>query len=196
MQYNTQREKLSMPEYGRAVHDMVRHVLTIGDRGKRQQCAQTIIDVMANMQPELRGQADFRQKLWDHLAFMAHYQLDVDFPYPLTRLDGEATKPEPLTYPMKRIRNRHYGHLLEQLLEHLQVMPEGEERDMLTRYVADQMKQSLYDWNRDAMDEEKIASDIARYTDGKVQLDLDTFTFDSVIQGTQQSMGKKKKKRK
>lgn len=196
MQYNTQRDKLSMPEYGRAVQDMVQHALGIEDKAERQRCAQTIVDVMANMQPMLREQPDFRQKLWDHLAYMSNYELDVDYPYPVTRLDDDTTKPAPLSYPQKNIRNRHYGFLLEQMLAHLATLPEGEERSALTQYVADQMKQSLFDWNRDAMDAEKIASDIARYTDGRVQLDLDNFTFDNVIQGGMQNAGKKKKKKK
>lgn len=196
MQYNTQRDKLIMSEYGRAVQDMVRHALTIEDREERQQCAQTIVDVMANMQPALREQPDYRQKLWDHLAYISNYELDVEYPYPVTRLDAESTKPEPLSYPGKRIRNRHYGYLLEQLLTHLATMSENEERDELLQYVADQMKQSLFDWNRDAMDEEKIASDIARYTDGRILINLDEFTFGNVIQGAAQSSGKKKKKKK
>lgn len=185
-----------MPEYGRSVQDMVAYALTIEDKVERQQCAQTIVDVMANMQPSLREQPDYRQKLWDHLAYMSNYELDVDYPYPVTRLDGDSTKPEPLSYPKKQIRYRHYGYLLEQFLAHMATMPEGEERDVLLQYVANQMKQSLFDWNRDAMDAEKIASDIARYTDGRIQLDIDNFTFDNVIQGSQQGSGKKKKKKK
>lgn len=196
MQYNTQREKLAMPEYGRAVQDMIRHAMSIPDREERQHCARTIVDVMANMQPSLREQPDYRQKLWDHLAYISNYELDVDYPYPLTRLDEDSTKPEPLTYPSKRIRNRHYGYLLERLLAHLATMPEGDDQRMLLQYVADHMKQSLYDWNRDVMDDEKILSDIARYTDGRIMVDPADFTFRNVIQGNNQGGGKKKKKKK
>lgn len=196
MQYNTQRDKLLMPEYGRAVQDMVSHALSIEDRDERQRCAQTIVDVMANMQPSMREQVDYKRKLWDHLAYIANYELDVDYPFPLTRLDEESTKPQRLSYPKKAIRNRHYGFLLERLLEHMATMPEGEERDQLLDYVANHMKQDLYDWNRDVMDHEKIASDIYRYTDGRVQINLDEFKFDNVIQGAAQGGGKKKKKKK
>lgn len=187
-----------MPEYGRTVQDMVCYALTITDRDERQRCAETIISIMANMNPSMREQPDFAHRLWDHLAYISHYELDVDYPYPVTHLDDETVKPAPLAYPKKRIRNRHYGYIMERLLEHLATMPEGEERDALTKYLADQMKQSLYDWNRDAMDADKIASDIARYTDGRVMLDLDNFVFDAVIQGNnnQSSSGKKKKKKK
>lgn len=196
MNYNTQREKMAMSEYGRAVQDMVNYALTLENREERQRCAQTIVNVMGNMQPALRDQPDHKHKLWDHLAYISGYQLDVDYPYPVTRLDSEATKPTPLHYPQNRIRNRHYGHITELFLEHLATMPEGEERDALTEDLANQMKQELYDWNRDAMDGQNIAADIARYTDGRVRLDLTEFKFDNVIQGSQQSSGKKRKKKK
>lgn len=185
-----------MPEYGRAVQDMVRHALTLENREERQRCAQTIVNVMGNMQPALRDQPDFKYKLWNHLAYISGYQLDVDYPCPVTRLDADSAKPQPLHYPQTRIRNRHYGHVMERFLDHLATMPEGAERKQLTDYLANQMKQDLYDWNRDAMNDEKIASDIARYTDGRVQLDLSAFKFDSVIQGGQLSGGGKKKKKK
>ena len=195
MQYNTQRDKLYMPEYGRVVHDMVRHAMSIGDKEKRQRCAQTIIEVMANKQPELRKQDDFRKKLWDHLAYISGYQLDVEYPYPVTRLDAENSRPAPLSYPAKSIRNRHYGYLTEQYLARLESMPSGKESTALLSLVANQMKQQLYDWNRDAMDAEKISSDIVRYTHGRVRLDAGTFKFRNVVQSSQPHPGKKKKKK-
>ena len=196
MQYNTQRDKLVMPEYGRAVQQMIMHAVSLPDRGKRQECASTIVDIMANMYPSLRELPNYREHLWNHIAYISGYALDIDYPYPLTRLDGEAMRPAPLHYPMKRIRNRYYGNLVEQQLAHLAEMPEGEEREAFLNLVANQMKQTLFDWNRDAMDDEKIATDIQRYTDGKVRLDLSTFRFDAVMQGKQQTNGSKKKKRK
>lgn len=195
MQYNTQRNKLTMPEYGRAVQDMVLHALSIEDRSRRQQCAQTIIEVMANKQPDLRKQTDFRRKLWDHLAYISGYQLDVDYPYPVTRLDEEASKPTPLSYPSKQIRNRHYGYFTEQYLVQLEAMKPGAERDALLAQMANQMRQSLFDWNRDAMDAEKISNDISRYTHGSVHLDVSSFKFRNLVQSSQQSVGKKKKKK-
>lgn len=196
MQYNTQKDKLLMPEYGRAVQDMVMHAVALPDREKRQQCANTIVDIMSNMQPSLRDVPNYREHLWNHVAYISGYALDVDYPYPVTRLDDANKRPEPMHYPMKRIRNRYYGNLVEQQLKHLAEMPEGEERDAFLELVANQMKQTLFDWNRDAMNEEKIAMDIERYTDGRVTLDLDNFRFGSVMQGKMQTNVSKKKKKK
>lgn len=196
MQYNTQKDKLLMPEYGRAVQDMVMHAVALPDREKRQQCANTIVDIMSNMQPSLRDVPNYREHLWNHVAYISGYALDVDYPYPVTRLDDENKRPQPLHYPMKRIRNRYYGNLVEQQLQHLAEMSEGEERDAFLELVANQMKQTLFDWNRDAMNEEKIAMDIERYTEGRVTLDLDNFRFGSVMQGKMQTNVSKKKKKK
>lgn len=171
MDYNTQREKLIMPEYGRIVQEMVNYALTLKDREERQHCANTIIAVMGNLYAQQRDIPDFVHKLWDHLAIMSNYQLDIDYPCEISSpQDGEKEKPR-VEYPMQKIRYRHYGHLVETLLGKLRDMPEGEERDQLTKQVIVQMKRSLSVWNKDVLSSEKIVSDIALYTDGQVQLD-------------------------
>lgn len=180
MLYNTQQKRLPMPEYGRGIQNMVDHALTIEDRAERQRCANTIVNIMGSMFPHLRDIPDFKHKLWDHLAVMADYKLDIDYPYEITPAAAVHSRPKPLAYPMKRIRYRHYGYMLETLLKKLKDMPEGEERDALTSMVANQMKRCLYNWNKDAMDEEKVAADLSEYTEGKVQLDLDHFRFASL----------------
>lgn len=180
MEYNTRRKKLPLPEYGRGIQNMVDYALTLEDREERQRCANTIVSIMGNMFPHLRDVSDFNHKLWDHLAAMSNYQLDIDYPYEITPEATLHAKPKPMAYSMKRIRYRHYGYLLESLLKKLKDMEDGPERDALIRLVANQMKQSLYNWNKDGMDEEKVADDIAYYTDGKVQLDLEKFHFASV----------------
>lgn len=164
-----------MPEYGRGIQEMVEHALTIQDRAERQKCADTIVMIMGNMFPHLRDVPDFKHKLWDHLAIMADYKLDIDYPYEITPKQVVNSKPEPLAYPMKKIRYRHYGHLLETLIRKLSEMPEGEERDELTMLVAGQMKRSLSNWNKDGMDDEKIAMDLNAYTHGAVHLDMGRF---------------------
>ena len=197
MTYNTQREKLQMPEYGRGIQDMIEYAASLPVKTERQRCAETIFSIMVNMQPQLREQPDYKHRIWDHIAFISGYRLDIDYPYEITRLGEEAEKPRPVPYPMKNIRQRQYGHYIEESLRQLAEMPEGEERDAMLALVANQMKQSLFTWNRDAMDDEKVASDIERYTQGRVHLDLSTFRFAPVqTLPRQDGMGGKKKKRK
>lgn len=162
-----------MPEYGRGIQDMVEYALTIPNKEERQRCANTIVAIMGNMFPHLRDVPDFKHKLWDHLAVMSDFKLDIDYPYEVKTARETQVRPRPMDYPMKRIRYRHYGYLLETLLRKMREMPEGKERDVLTRMVANQMKRSLYNWNKDAMEDSKVVADIAEYTGGAVKLDVE-----------------------
>ncbi len=195
MTYNTQREKMPLPEYGREVFEMIKHCATIPDRAQRQRCAETIVGVMANVNPELKEQPNYKQLVWDHLAYIADYKLDIDYPFPITKLVGDAAKPSPLKYPSTNIRQRHYGHLIESFLKRLAEMPVGKRRDEMLADIANQMKQSLFTWNRDVMDDEKVASDIAAYTHGNVKLNLANFRFGAVHCLPRQDAPRKKKKK-
>ncbi len=195
MDYNTQKEKLKMPEYGRSVQDMIDLAVSLPDKAERQRCAESIFNIMLNMQPQLRELPDFKHRIWDHIAYISDYQLDIDYPFEITRLGDEASKPERVPYPMKDIAQRQYGYLIEESLQLLSEMPEGEERNALLELTANQMKQSLFNWNRDAMDDEKVASDIYHYTQGRVTLDLDNFRFSPVQTLPRQDSSKKKKKK-
>ena len=172
MDYNTQRPKLLLPEYGRIVQEMVDYARTLPEKAQRQAGAETIVSVMASFAPGRRQQPDFWHKLWDHLALMADYELDIDYPYEIVRRTDQ-TKPARLPYPQTRIRYRHYGHLIEELTRKLKEMPEGEERSQLAWLVAGQMRRSLNDWNKDALSDRKVAADLAAYTDGTVRLTAD-----------------------
>lgn len=180
LDYNTQREKLVLPEYGREIQDMVAYCVTLPTKEERQDCAETIISIMDRMNQQNHGNADHIQKLWDHLALMADFKLDIDYPFDVSQAMKIASKPEPMTYPMSKIPVRHYGKMMFELFEKLKNMEEGDERTELIRVVANQMKRCLIQWGHGSSDDEKVASDLARFTDGKVQLDLDTFKFDKI----------------
>ena len=185
-----------MPEYGRGIQDMIAHAVSLPEKAERQRCAESIFSIMVNMQPQLRELPDYKHRIWDHIAYISGYQLDIDYPFEITHLGDEAERPKPVPYPMKDIKQRQYGHLIEESLQQLAEMPEGEERDELLALTANQMKQNLFNWNRDAMDDMKVASDISRYTNGKVALDLSTFHFAPVQTLPKQDAVSKKKKKK
>ena len=113
MEYNTQKKKLLLPEYGRNIQKMVDYLLTIEDREERTRAAKTVIDVMGNLYPHLRDVPDFRHKLWDHLAIMSEFKLDIDTPYPLPSLSKLQEKPERLPYSSNHIKYKHYGKLVQ-----------------------------------------------------------------------------------
>jgi hypothetical protein len=180
LDYNTQREKLILPEYGREVQNMVDHALTISDKSERQRCAEAIIEVMDRMFPQNRTNADYKQKLWDHLAIMSDFKLDIDYPFDVSGAKVISKKPDPLSYPMTRIPVRHYGKMLFEIFEKLKTMEPGRERDELVNVTANQMKRNLVQWSHGSCDDEKVADDLAKFTDGVIQLDLNTFQFDKI----------------
>lgn len=179
LDYNTQREKLVLPEYGREVQNMVNHALTLEDKAERQRCAETIIVTMERMFPQMRNSAGYKQKLWDHLALMSDFKLDIDWPYDVSQAKTIGNKPEPMDYPKQQIPVRHYGRMMFGIFDKLKSMPDGDEFDALVRLAANQMKRDLMQWSHSCSDE-KVADDLARYTDGRVQLDLNTFKFDKI----------------
>ena len=159
-----------MPEYGRAVQKMVDHAVTIEDRAERQRCANTIIAVMGNMFPQLRDMPDFRHKLWDHLAVMANFNLDIDYPYEVVDPATLHPTPQRISYPKGNIRYRHYGRCIEEMIKKACDMPEGEERDELLRLIAAQMKKEYVLWNKDNVEDNKIVEDIREYSNGQICL--------------------------
>lgn len=193
LDYNTHREKLLMPEYGREIQKMVDYAVSLTDKSERQDCALEIIRMMETKVPELHDNVDFEQTLWDHLYLMSHKQLDIDWPFDVTAAEKLQEKPKAIPLPQEGMRLRHYGKLLEQLFEKLKTMPEGEERDVLAFYTANQMKRNLMTWGHGSMSDEKVADDLAYFTDGVIQLDLSTMKLDKVT-AIEEPKAKKKKK--
>ena len=195
LDYNTGRRKLLMPEYGREVQQMVDYCKTIADKDERMNCAYAIIDVMKILTPQMRNADNYEQKLWNHLAYISNFELDIDYPCEITPKEELLKHPEPLEYPMQKIKQRHYGHLLELLMGQIREIADEEQRAELIRLTANQMKRSLYIWNQGSYDDERVAFDLAKYTDEEVQLDLDNFEFDRVVESKSRYKKSKNKKR-
>lgn len=192
LDYNTQREKLILPEYGREVQKMVDYAVTLENKEERQRCAATIIGIMERMFPQSSENVDYEQKLWDHLAIMSNFRLDIDYPVDINEAKSILKKPQPMGYPKQKNPIKHYGSMMFELFDKLKGMEPGPERDELARLTANQMKRNLMQWSHGSSDDEKIASDLARFTDGKIQLDLDTFKFNI---GNMREPGDKRRKR-
>lgn len=173
MQYNTQQKKMPLPEYGRSIQNMVDHALTIQDRPERQRCASTIINIMGNMFPHLRDVPDFKHKLWDHLAIMSDFRLDIDYPYEIIHKENLGSKPEPIPHKRTKIRYRHYGRTIEILINKACDFAEGDEKQNLTALICNHMKKDFITWNKDTVDDRKIAEDLFELSEGKLQMTND-----------------------
>jgi len=173
MEYNTQRKKMELPEYGRSVQNMVDHALTIEDREERQRCANTIINIMGGMFPHLRDVPDFKHKLWDHLAIMADFKLDIDYPFEIVKKEDLVIKPDKVEYPTGAIRYRHYGRFLEGMVKKAVEVENAEERKALVNLLAVQMKKDLNNWNKDGIEDQKIVDDLREYSKGAIDLQVE-----------------------
>lgn len=189
MDYNTNRKKLPLPEYGRNIQNMVDYLFTIEDKEKRNRSAQTVIDVMGNLYPYLRDVAEFKHKLWDHLAIMSDFKLDIDYPYDPPTPDILLEKPNIVPYNQNNIKYKHYGHTMELLIKKAIEM-EGDEKEIIIEQLANQMKKLYLTWNKDAVEDEKIFMDLEELSHGNVEINNDI-----QLTETKAILGKPKKKK-
>jgi hypothetical protein len=175
--YNTRRPQMVIPEYGRNIQKMVEHAISIEDREERNKVAQSIINVMGQLNPHLRDIVDFKHKLWDHLFIISDFKLDVDSPYPYPDKEKIFEKPKPLEYPQSNIRFKHYGKSVEAFIAKAIEMNDGEEKTELIKTIANLMKKSYLTWNRESVDDDLIVSDLKLLSKGQLKLD-DSFKLE------------------
>ena len=170
LDYNTEREKLQMPEYGRNVLKMVEQLKQIEDKGKRTEQARAVVKVMELLNPQVHSQENYEQKLWDHLYIISGFDLDVDSPYPCPVAEEFETKP--MTLPMKgtKIRAYHYGRNIEKIIDLLCEEPEGEVKTALIRSLAMYMRTQYLIWNKDSVADATIFSDIEKLSGGRLKV--------------------------
>jgi len=168
--YNTQRKRMALPEYGRNVQKMVDHIKSIKDREERNRAAKTIIQIMGNLNPHLRDIGDFKHKLWDHLAIIADFELDIDSPYPVPEVSKLKEKPNEVPYMQGEIRFLHYGRIIELMINAATELEEGDEKEYLTTLIVNQMKKAYVTWNRSQVADEAIINDMKVLSRGKLKM--------------------------
>lgn len=189
--YNTNRKRLVLPEYGRNIQKMVLHVMSIEDREERNFAAQSVIQVMGNMNPHLRDVSDFKHKLWDHLAIISEFDLDIDSPYALPTAEELSEKPNQVPYKSNRIKYKHYGKSLELFIQTAFEMEDGDTKDAFIDIIANHMKKSFLTWNREVVSDEQIVDDLIELSDGKLKVNRDKIN----LAETREILSKTKKKR-
>lgn len=191
--YNTKLKKLILPEYGRNIQKMVEHCLTIADRDERTRCAFAIVDTMENIFPPEGDPEEYRRKLWDHLAIMSEFALDIDWPYEIIKPDSLDTKPEPISNITAEVTYRHYGKNLEAMIDVATQMPEGEERDALVLLLASHMKKTMLQVNPEGVEDERVFKDLRIMSHGAFNLDPEQVQLPEFKAAPAPSKKKKKK---
>jgi hypothetical protein len=170
LEYNTEREHLNIPEYGRHMQKMVNHAISIEDREERNKVAQAIIGVMGNLQPHLRDVPDFQHKLWDQLFIIADFKLDVDSPFPIPDKEVLAAKPDPLGYPQNYPKYRFYGNNIKTMIDVANTWEDGDLKTALKYTIANHMKKCFLNWNKDTVEDRVIFRHLFELSDGKIDL--------------------------
>lgn len=177
MEYNTSRKKLVLPEYGRNIQKMIELTKAESDPEKRNKMAQAIIAIMGNMNPHLRDITDFKHKLWDHLAIISEFDLDIESPYPLPEIETLQEKPESVPYNDKDAKFKHYGQTIEKMVQVAVDMEDGELKNILIQLIANHMKKCYLTWNKEAVSDEQIFKDLGIISEGKISLKSEETTL-------------------
>ena len=179
MEYSTKREKLILPEYGRNVQNMVEHIKKINDRDLRNQAAQEIINVMGNLNPHLRDINDFKHKLWDQLAQMAEFDLDIDSPYPTPLKETFEEKPNRIPYTDGPLKYRFLGRTKQKLIKAAIEIEDKEKQDELIKVITNHMKKLYVIWNKDTVEDAYIFEKLSELSDGKLKVEDGTRLMES-----------------
>lgn len=168
IEYNTERPKLIIPEYGRHMQKMVDQAVATEDRVERNKIAKSIIAIMGNLNPHLRDVPDFQPMLWDQLFIISDFKLDVESPFPIPTREELAERPEPLEYPQNFPRYRFYGNNIKRMIDVAVTWEEGDKREGLILTIANHMKKCFLNWNKDTVDDRVIFNHLFELSDGKI----------------------------
>ena len=171
LEYNTERTKLIIPEYGRHIHKMIDHALSSNDSKDRNKVAQAIIGVMGNLNPHLRDVPDFQHKLWDQLFIMSDFNLDVDSPFPKPIKEVYSQRPEKLNYPQSFPKYRFYGNNIKRMIDVAIEWEDNEMKKQLVYVIANHMKKCFLNWNKDTVEDNVIFNHLDELSDGKLKID-------------------------
>ncbi|MDO6759181.1 DUF4290 domain-containing protein [Tamlana sp. 2_MG-2023] len=170
LEYNTEREHLIIPEYGRHMQKMINYAKSLESKEERNKVAKGIIAVMGNMQPHLRDVPDFQHKLWDQMFIMSNFELDADSPYPIPTKEIYEERPEPLRYPQNFPKYRFYGNNIKTMIDVANTWEDGELKEALTYTIANHMKKCFLNWNKDTVEDAVIYDHLYELSGGKINL--------------------------
>lgn len=180
--YNTQRDKLAISEYGRNIQKMVKYALSMEDRNLRTQYAYVIFDVMQQINPNDKPNDDYYKKLWNHMHIISDFKLDIDYPYEVASKEVIEKKPEQIPYKTNRIKYRFYGVNLENVIKTLAEEEQNDDIQNILAGIADQMKYKYINWNEEIVSDELIAEHLKNISDGKLIFDYEANPLTSANQ--------------
>lgn len=193
MDYNSDRNLLIIPEYGRHLQNLVEHAKTIEDDEERQIFAERLIKLMMQISPQSRTVEDYEEKLWKHLFRIAQYDFNVKPTKGEIPTEEEARiRPDQVPYSVSKAKFRHYGENVQMLIDKALAMEPGVVQDGFIAVIGSYMKLAFKTWNRDLyVSDEVIKKDLLSLSDGKLVIP-DNVSIDSLSQGMNRKHGNKR----
>ena len=149
---------------------MVEIAKKIEDRNERNRCARSIIDCMGNLFPYLRDNDNFKHKLWDHLALMSNFELDIDYPYDISNVQDNIKNPEAIPLPNQYLDKPHYGRFTIQFIKRIAKDTSITNRNELLLMIANYMKRCYSTFNQEIVDDIIILNDLYEISEGAIDL--------------------------
>lgn len=194
--YNTDEEKMRLPEFGRNLQNLVKYCMSIPDRDERTACAYAIVEMMPVLYPEVVGENGDMSRAWDELNILSDFKLDIDFPCEVITSEQLNPKPARIPYTSSRMKFRHYGLNIEKMIEKVADMEDDPEKDALISMIAHHLKKQLLIHNKEGVDDAKVLRDLALYSGGKINLDPETYILHEFREAPVKQHNTKKRKKK
>lgn len=174
MDYNTSREAIKLREYGRNVQRMVAHLKTVEDKDTRNSYASTLVELMKQINPNLKETQEYEQKIWDDLHIISEFQLDIEGPYPKPDANILDRKPDRVGYNHNNIKFKHYGRSIEILIERAIGLEDPAEKEGAVIVIGKLMKSFYGTWNRENIEDEQVLKNIKKLSNDKLDIDIET----------------------
>ena len=169
IEYNTSRNELVMPEYGRHVQLMVEEAKRLTDNAHRQAFVEKIVELMYIMNPQQREVEDYQDRLWKHVFRISGYDLEGVMPPNgiIPTPENDRKKPQAIEYPGTQLRFRHYGHYIQELIKKAKELEDGPIKEGLVASIGSYMKLAYKTWNRDHyVSDDVIKNDLVALSGG------------------------------
>ncbi|WP_185863150.1 DUF4290 domain-containing protein [Blattabacterium cuenoti] len=186
MEYNTNRIKLVIPEYGRNIHKMIDYAIQIKNRKKRNRYAWGIMKLMtSSTYPKFHKSIPFF-KLWNQLLIMSKYQLDIDSPFSKKQPIPKPIQKETcnmnvfnkkVVYPEYLTNFRYYGKIIRNMIHVAIHCKNTQKKEGLFYAIANTMKKNYLRWNKNMVEDDVIFKDLKELSKGKICLMNNTDTL-------------------
>jgi hypothetical protein len=173
MEYNTQRDHLRLREYGRNVQRMAEYLTTVEDKEKRNSYAKSVVELMKQINPNVKDSQDYDQKVWDDLFIITEFKLDVDSPYEKPEASILTRKPQRMGYNSNEIKYRHFGRTIELLIDQAIALEDKEEQEGAVVTIGKLMKSFYMSWNKDFIEDEQVLKSIKELSNGNLNIDIE-----------------------